>query len=73
MQDSKKRFVPFKVEISLSNDQRPKTHAEIERMREIFYVSTVESLMYAMLCTKPDIYLVVGTVSRYQYNPSEEH
>ena len=24
-------------------------------MREIFYASVVESLMYAMLCTRPDI------------------
>ena len=48
MQDSKKGFVPFRVGISLSGDQRPKTHAEIERMREIFYASVVGSLLYAM-------------------------
>ena len=29
--------------------------------------------MYAMLCTRPDIYFVVGMVSRYQSDPGEEH
>ena len=73
MQDSKKGFVPFRVEKSLSSSQRPKTNAEIERMRGIPYASAVGSLMYAMLCTRPDICFVVGMVSRYQSEPGEEH
>ena len=55
MHDSNKGFVPFRVGISLLGDQRPKTHAEIKRMRGIPYASAVGSLMYAMLCTRPDI------------------
>ena len=51
--------------ITLSTNQRSKTPAEIERMRGIPYASAVGSLMYAMLCTKPDICFVVGMVSRY--------
>ena len=73
MQDFKKGFIPFRVRKSLSSNQRPKTNAEIERMRGIPYASVVGSLMYAMLCTRPDIYFVVGMVSRYQSAPSEEH
>ena len=73
MQDSKKRFVPFRVGKFLSSNQCPKTQAEIERMRGIPYASTVESLMYAMLCTRLDIYFVVGMVSRYQSDPAEEY
>ena len=30
-------------------------------------------LMYAMLCTRPDIYYAVGMVSRYQSDHGEEH
>ena len=41
MQNSKKEFVPFRVGKSLSGNQRPKTHVEIERMREIFHASAV--------------------------------
>ena len=73
MQDSKKGFVPFRVGKSLSSNQHPKTNAEIERMRGIFFASAVGSLMYAVLCTRPDIYFVVGMVSRYQSKPGEEH
>ena len=73
MQDSKKGFVPFRVGKSLSRNQLPKTNAEMERMRGIPYASAVESLMYAMLCTRPDIYFAVGMVSRYQSEPGEEH
>ena len=73
MQDSKKGFVPFRVGNSLSVNQWPKTPAEIERMRGIPYALVVGSLMYVMLCTRPDIYFVVGMVSRFQSDPGEEH
>ena len=66
IQDSKKGFVPFRVESSLSANQRLKTPTEIERMRGIPYASAVENLMYAMLCTRPNICFVIGMVSRYQ-------
>ena len=73
MQDSKKEFVHFRVGNSISSNHRPKTQAEIERMRGILYTSPVGSLMYAMLCTRPDIYFAMGMVCIYQYDPSEEH
>ena len=37
-------------------------------MRQVFYASTMGSLMYAMLCTKLDICYLVGMVSLYQSN-----
>ena len=42
-------------------------------MRGIPYASAVGSLIYAMLCTRPDICFAVGMVSRYQSKPGEEH
>ena len=42
-------------------------------MARVPYASAVGSLMYAMLCTRPDIYFAVGMVSRYQSNPVQEH
>ena len=42
-------------------------------MRQYPYASAVGSLMYAMLCTRPDICYAVGIVSRYQSNPGYEH
>ena len=73
MQDSKKGLVPFRLGKSLSSNQRPRTEAEIERMRGIPYASTVGSLMYAMLCIKLDIFFAMGMVSRYQSDTGEEH
>ena len=73
MVESKKGFVPIRVRISLSSNQRLKTPAEIVQMRGIPYASAVESLMYAMLCTRLDICFAVGMVSRYQPDPGEEH
>ena len=42
-------------------------------MFNVPYSSTVGSLMYAMMCTRPDICFAVGLVSRYQSNPRREH
>ena len=42
-------------------------------MRRVPCASAVGSLMYAMLCTRPDICYTVGIVSRYQSNPGLDH
>ena len=42
-------------------------------MRHIPYASVVGSLMYVMLCTRPDIYFAVGVVSMFQSNPRLDH
>ena len=42
-------------------------------MSRIPFALAVGSLMYAMLCTRPDICYAVGIVSRYQSDPGEEH
>ena len=73
MQDSKKGLLPTQHGIILSKEQCPKTPQEEEDMRRIPYASVVGSLMYAMLCTMPDICYAVGIVSRYQSNPGMGH
>ncbi|KAA0067896.1 gag/pol protein [Cucumis melo var. makuwa] len=55
------------------SDGCPKTPQEVEEMRHIPYASVVGSLMYAMLCTIPDICYVVGIVSGYQSNSGLAH
>ena len=51
----------------------PKTLEEKEKMSKVPYASAIGSLMYAMMCTRPDICYVVGLVSRYQSNPGHKH
>ena len=42
-------------------------------MSKVPYASAVGSLMYAMVCTRPDIAHAVGVVSRFLSNPGKEH
>ena len=55
MQNSKKGLLPFRHGVPLFDEQRPKTSEEEKMMRQIPYASIVGNLMYAILCTKPDI------------------
>ena len=57
----------------LSYKQSPSNEDEKLYMQRVPYASAVESLMYAMVCTRPDIAHVVGTVSRFLSNPGREH
>ena len=42
-------------------------------MRIILYSSLVGILMYAQVCTRPDIAFVVGMLGRYLSNPGSQH
>ncbi|KAI3729037.1 hypothetical protein L6452_17683 [Arctium lappa] len=53
--------------------QRPTTSQEIERMSKIPYVSAIGSIMYAMICTRPDVSYALSMTSRYQSNPGDGH
>ena len=46
-------------------NQCPKNDLQREQMKNIQYASTVGSLMYALVCTRPNIALVVGMLGRY--------
>ena len=58
---------------SLSLDMCPKTQDEKEKMARVPYANVVESLMYAMMCTWPNICYFVGLVSRFQSIPRLDH
>ncbi|KAH9741648.1 hypothetical protein KPL70_002701 [Citrus sinensis] len=47
--------------------------AERKEMSRVSYASAVGSLMFAMICTRPDIAQTVGAVNRYMANPGGEH
>ncbi|XP_052490768.1 secreted RxLR effector protein 161-like [Gossypium raimondii] len=42
-------------------------------MIKIPYASTIGSIMYVMLCTRPDVSYALSMTSRYQVDPSESH
>ncbi|KAK8934286.1 hypothetical protein KSP39_PZI015019 [Platanthera zijinensis] len=65
--------VPLAPHFQLSVDLCPKDDAERKEMRSVPYASAVGSLMYAMVCTRPDIAHAVGVVSRFMHNPGRSH
>ena len=73
MQDSKRGFLPMSHGINLSKTQCPMTQDERDRMSKIPYASAIGSIMYAMLCTRPDVSYALSTTSRYQSDPGESH
>jgi len=73
MHHSKPVDTPVENGLTLSLDQCPKTDQEKEKMKDVPYANAVGSLMYAMLCTRPDICFAVGLVSRYQSNLGPTH
>ena len=73
MDQSKKGFLPVLQGVQLSTAQCPTTAEDREKMSVIPYASAIGSIMYAMLCTRPDVNLAVSLVGRYQSNPGMEH
>ena len=73
MSDAKARSTPLGSNLKLSKSQSPKKEADKAEMAKIPYASAVGSLMYAMVCTRPDIAHAVGVVSRFMSNPGKEH
>jgi hypothetical protein len=73
MQDAKPVSTPLASHFKLTKEMCPKTQEQIEYMSKVPYSSAVGSLMYAMVCTRPDIAHAVGVVSRYMNNPGKEH
>ena len=59
--------------INLSKCQCPSTTDERDKMSRIPYASAIGSIMYAMLCTRPDVSYALSVTSRYQSDPGEGH
>ena len=73
MQNAKVVSTPLGVHFRLSKEQSPKTEEERAYMEKVPYASTIGSLVYVMVCTRPDIAQAVGAVSRYMNNPGKLH
>ena len=73
MHDSKKGFLPMSPGTILSKIQCPSTTDEQKRMSEIPYASAIGSIMYAMICTRPDVSFALSVTSRYQSSLGEGH
>ena len=73
MEQSKRGYVPMVKGITLLKSLYPQTQDERTRMSMIPYASTIGSIMYAMLCTRPDVSYALSVTSRYQLDPGISH
>ena len=57
----------------LSKQEEPKENAEVEHMKKIPYSSVVGCIMYAMVCTRPNLACGIRVLSRFMLNPGKHH
>ena len=73
MQHSKSVSIPLGQHFKLSTDQAPKTDEERSEMQDIPYANIIGSIMYCMICTRPDLAHGMSVTSRYMKDFGREH
>ena len=65
--------MPVLQGVKLNKTQCPTTAEDREKMKNVPYASATASIMYAMLCTRPDVCLAISLAGRYQSNLGVDH
>ena len=73
MNDCKPVSTPLAAHFKLSSNLCPDTKEDMEYMSHVPYVNAIGSLMYVMICIRPDLAYAVSMVSRYMHNPGKKH
>jgi hypothetical protein len=73
MQNFKKENLPMSYGIDLGKKHCPSTNVEFETMKKILYASVIESIMYDMICTRPDVSYALSVTSKHQANLGIAH
>jgi hypothetical protein len=71
--DAKLVSTPLANHFKLTKEMCPKTQEQIDYMSKVPYSLKIYILMYAMLCTRPNIFHAVRVVRKYMNNPGKEH
>ena len=59
--------------VKLSKKQNPTTAEDRERMKVIPYASAIGSIKYAMMCSRPIVYLIKSLARGYNSDPGVDH
>ena len=73
MQNAKPITTLLAAHFRFSSALCPQLDEEVDYMSRVPYSSDVGSLMYAMVCSCPDLAYVVNAVSRYIAKLDKEH
>ncbi|KAL1564721.1 Integrase catalytic domain-containing protein [Salvia divinorum] len=73
MSDSKGVCTPLSQQFKLSTSQRPANDKDRKEMSDIPYANIIGSIMYTMVCTRPDLSHAVSVTSRFMADHGREH
>ncbi|PKA58050.1 Retrovirus-related Pol polyprotein from transposon TNT 1-94 [Apostasia shenzhenica] len=73
MKNAKAVNTPLAQHFKLSLQQCLKSDKEFQEIHNVPYANAVGCLIYAIICTRPDLSHAVSVVSRYMANPKKEH
>ena len=73
MNKAKPVSTPMGCHFKLSKEQSLKIEEGRDHMSNVSYALAIGSLMYAMVCTRPDIAHAVGVVSRFINRHGKQH
>ena len=73
MKHAKPVSTPLGAYFKLRKESCSSSKKEKKYIVSTIYSSAVGSLMYAMVCTRPNITHTVGVVSKFMVNPSKDH
>jgi hypothetical protein len=73
MKGAKSVVTPLALHFRISGNQSPTIAEDKANMENVPYASAIGSLMYAMVCIRPDISQAVSVVSRFMANLRKAH
>ena len=73
MDQSKREFLSVLQGVKLSKTQSPTMAEDRKRMKVISYATVIGSIKYAMLCTRPIVYLSMSLARGYNSDLRVNH
>ncbi|WVZ02051.1 hypothetical protein V8G54_022857 [Vigna mungo] len=73
MAESKMANTPVGQHLKLTKEQCPKTEEERKKMESVPFSNGIGSIMYGMVCTRPDVAHGVSVLSQFMVNPGPTH
>lgn len=57
----------------LTSEQSPRSQQERDEMRTVPYANAIGSILYSMVCSRPDLAFVVSMMGRFTADPGNTH
>jgi len=73
LEDTFKVKMPMDMSIILSKSLSPVSENEKDQMKQVPYLSAINSLKYASMATPPDIMYAVSHLGKDSENPGQAH